>query len=47
MNHDRSERIFKNRKKRVVIKVGTTTVTYPDTGYINRDKLGKICKDPD
>lgn len=31
-------------KKRVVIKVGTTTVTYPNTGYINLEKLEKFVR---
>jgi len=31
-------------KKRIVIKVGTTTVTYPETGYINLEKLEKFVR---
>ena len=31
-------------KKRVVIKVGTTTVTYPNTGYINLEKLERFVR---
>ena len=32
------------QKKRVVIKVGTTTVTYPNTGYINLEKLERFVR---
>ncbi len=38
------QREYLKQKKRVVIKVGTTTVTYPDTGYINLDKLEKFVR---
>ena len=31
-------------KKRIVIKVGTTTVTYSETGNINLDKLEKFVR---
>lgn len=31
-------------KKRIVIKVGTTTITYEETGYINLDKLEKFVR---
>ena len=30
-------------KKRIVIKVGTTTITHRETGNINLGKTGKIC----
>jgi len=33
-----------NQKKRIVIKVGTTTVTYPETGNINLGKLEKFVR---
>ena len=32
------------RKKRIVIKVGTTTITYPETGNINLGKLEKFVR---
>jgi len=32
------------RKKRLVIKVGTTTITYPKTGNINLDKLERLVR---
>ncbi len=32
------------QKKRIVIKVGTTTVTYPETGNINLEKLEKFVR---
>ena len=31
-------------KKRIVIKVGTTTITYDETGNINLDKLEKFVR---
>lgn len=31
-------------KKRIVIKVGTTTITYDETGYINLEKLEKFVR---
>lgn len=31
-------------KKRIVIKVGTTTITYEETGHINLDKLEKFVR---
>ena len=37
-------RAFIKEKKRVVIKVGTTTVTYPKTGYINLRKLEQFVR---
>ena len=33
-----------SHKKRIVIKVGTTTITYPDTGNINLGKLEKFVR---
>ena len=39
---DRKERLRK--KKRIVIKVGTTTITYEETGNINLDKLEKFVR---
>ena len=33
-----------SQKKRIVIKVGTTTVTYPETGNINLEKLEKFVR---
>ena len=33
-----------NKKKRIVIKVGTTTITYRDTGKINLDKLERFVR---
>ena len=39
---DRKERL--RNKKRIVIKVGTTTITYEDTGNINLDKLEKFVR---
>ena len=39
---DRKE-ILQN-KKRIVIKVGTTTITYDETGNINLDKLEKFVR---
>jgi len=35
--------IFKN-KKRIVIKVGSSTITYPDTGKVNLYKLEKLTR---
>lgn len=37
-------REYLKHKKRVVIKVGTTTVTYPNTGYINLEKLERFVR---
>ena len=31
-----------SEKKRIVIKVGTTTITYDETGDINLEKLEKF-----
>ena len=31
-------------KKRIVIKVGTSTVTYEKTGYINLEKMEKFVR---
>ena len=39
---DRKERL--RNKKRIVIKVGTTTITYEETGNINLDKLEKFVR---
>ena len=39
---DRKEILSK--KKRIVIKVGTTTITYEETGNINLDKLEKFVR---
>ena len=39
---NRKERI--GQKKRIVIKVGTTTITYPETGNINLEKLEKFVR---
>lgn len=39
---DRKELLSK--KKRIVIKVGTTTITYEETGNINLDKLEKFVR---
>lgn len=39
---DRKERL--KNKKRIVIKVGTTTITYEETGNINLDKLEKFVR---
>ena len=33
-----------SKKKRIVIKVGTTTITYEETGNINLDKLEKFVR---
>ena len=33
-----------NEKNRIVIKVGTTTITYEETGNINLDKLEKFVR---
>ena len=33
-----------SQKKRIVIKVGTTTITYPETGNINLEKLEKFVR---
>ena len=33
-----------NNKKRIVIKVGTTTITYSETGNINLEKLEKFVR---
>ena len=33
-----------NKKKRIVIKVGTTTITYSDTGKINLDKRERFVR---
>ena len=33
-----------DEKNRIVIKVGTTTITYEETGNINLDKLEKLGK---
>ncbi len=30
-------------KQRIVIKVGTSTITYEETGNINLEKLGEVC----
>lgn len=37
-------RALLNGKKRIVIKVGSTTITYPETGNINLDKLEKFVR---
>ena len=39
---DRKERV--RHKTRIVIKVGTTTITYEETGNINLDKLEKFVR---
>lgn len=31
-------------KKKIVIKIGTSTITYPETGNINLDKLEKFVR---
>lgn len=37
-------RTILSEKKRIIIKVGTTTITYSDTGNINLDKLEKFVR---
>ena len=38
------DRSFLKDKKRIVVKIGTTTITHVDTGHLNLIKMEKLAR---
>ena len=38
------DREFLKRKKRIVVKIGTSTITHVDTGHLNLIKMEKLAR---